>query len=77
MHHRIGAGDPQLGRHGDGLRILHYTIGRCIPAQQHTDRNRGGDQRIAAIAFHARRIVRQPLRLDVTIDEKVAAQRMQ
>ncbi len=77
MHHNIRAGDQQLGRHGDRLCIVHHAIGGRVQTEQYAHRNRAGDQRIGAIAFHARRIMRQPLRLDVAVDEEVTAQRMQ
>ena len=73
MHHEVGPGDQQLGRHLDRLGIGHHPVCRFIQAQQDVDRNRLGDQRIAVIALDSLRVVAQEACLDVAVDEEVAA----
>ncbi len=74
VHDEIRTGYQQLHWHTDRLRICHDAVGGLVQAQQHAHRDRPGDQRIGSVAFHPRRIVGQPLRLDVAVDEEVAAQ---
>ncbi|KAG1247514.1 hypothetical protein G6F68_014166 [Rhizopus microsporus] len=74
MHDEIRTGHQQLHRHADRLCVGHDAVGGLVQAQQHAHRDRPGDQRIGAVALHPRRVVGQPLRLDVAVDEEVAAQ---
>lgn len=73
MDDEVGAGNQQLGRHLDSLGIGHHPFGGFVQAQQHVHRDRLGDQRVAVIGGHARRVVAEEARLDVAVDEKVAA----
>ena len=68
MHHPVGAGNQQLGRHGDGARIRHHARRRFIQRQQNVHGDRTGDQRVVPIGRDACRIMRQELRLYVGVD---------
>ena len=73
MHDPVGARDEQLGRHRDGARVRHHALGRLVEAEQDVDRDRPGDQRIGPERGDALRVVGEELRLDVGVDEEVAA----
>ncbi|MNJ37586.1 hypothetical protein D3C77_324140 [compost metagenome] len=74
MHHEVGAGDQQLGRYPDRLGIGDHAFAGFVEAQEHIDRNALGDQRVLVIRRYALRVVSEKARLDVAVDEKVAAQ---
>ena len=73
MHHPVGAGNQQLRRHGNRLRIGDHAFGSIVKRQQDIDRNGAGNQRVGVIRYLPRRVVRQELRLDVTVNKKIAA----
>ena len=74
MHHPVAAGDQELRRHGDGARIGDDALGGLVEPEQDVDRDRPRDQRIGIVGGDARGIVGQEFRLDVGIDEEIAAQ---
>ena len=77
MHDPVGAGDEQLGRHGDRLGVGDDALRRLVEGEQDVHRDRPRDLRVAVVGRLARRIVGQELRLDVAVDEEIAAQRAQ
>ena len=76
MDHPVGARDQQLRRHGDRPRVGHDALGSLVQLQQDVRGDRPGDQRVGIVGADALRIVRQELRLDVAIDEKLPLNRV-
>ena len=74
VHHPVVAGDKELQRRGDGLGISDDAVGGVVEAEQDTHRDGANDQRVAVEIVLPRLVVGEIVRLDVAVDEEVAAQ---
>lgn len=74
LDHKVGARHQQLRRHLNRLGVGHHAVGRLVQAQQHGHRDRPADQRVGQVRHHPLGVVGQQPRLDVAVDEEVAAQ---
>ncbi|MNV50986.1 hypothetical protein D3C71_1430170 [compost metagenome] len=73
MHHEIGAGDQQLNGYLNRLGIGYDPFGGFVETEQDIHGNGLGDQRVVVVAGDALRVMTEEPRLDVAVDEKVAA----
>ncbi|EHM49758.1 hypothetical protein HMPREF9080_02949 [Cardiobacterium valvarum F0432] len=74
VHHPVVAGDKELQRRGDGLGIGDDAISGVVEAEQDAHRDGADDQRVAVEIVLPRLVVGEVMRLDVAVDEEVAAQ---
>ena len=73
MDNPISAGDEKLRRHDNRVGIRDDPLGGFVEREQDVHRYRPRDQRIGVVACDPRRVVGQELRLDVAVDEEMAA----